>query len=280
MSVSTRFTKTSPRSPSRASATVRARPSAFERVGCDSSMSQPAKMSLILPTPVDRGRRPRGCARGGSAAAARARSRGGSAVRRYAPGSPSNGRAITRPTACSPGEQPARGAAGRVQLLERHRRLVRGDLEDRVGRGVDDPLARALVLLAEPLDDLGARGGDVADHAAPRGLRERVEQVLREAVGIGREGALGDDARELPVADRRVLALRALEQPAGRPRAPRPAAGSPRAAARCRGRAPAGSAGCRPPTASRDVARACSSPRRRRPRRRAARPRRRRRAPR
>ena len=39
---------------SRASAIVRARPSAFECVGCDSSMSQPAKTSPILPTPVTR----------------------------------------------------------------------------------------------------------------------------------------------------------------------------------------------------------------------------------
>ena len=37
-----------------------------------------------------------------SAPAARARSRGGRAVRSKAPGSPANGRAITRPTACSP----------------------------------------------------------------------------------------------------------------------------------------------------------------------------------
>ena len=113
------------------------------------------------------------------------------------------------------GEQPARGAAGLVELLERHRRLVRGDLEDRVGGRVDDPLAGALVLLAQSLDDLGARRRHVADHAAPRGLRERVEQVLREAVWIGREGPRRHDPGHLPVADRGVLAERVLEQAAG-----------------------------------------------------------------
>ena len=104
----------------------------------------------------------------------RARSRAGAACARYAPGSPSNGRAMTRPTACSPVRMLAGRAAGLVQLLERHRLLVGGDLEDAVGRRVDDPRAGALVLLPQPLDDLGARGGDVADHpaaGAPRELR-------------------------------------------------------------------------------------------------------------
>ena len=66
------------------------------------------------------------------------------------------------------GEDLARGAAGLVELLERDRLLVRRDLEDRVGGGVDDPLAGALMLLAELLDDLRARGGLVAEHAAAR----------------------------------------------------------------------------------------------------------------
>ncbi len=71
-------------------------------------------------------------------------------------------------------EQPAGRAAGRVQLLERHRLLVGRDLKHAVGGRVDDPASGALVLLAEQLDDLGARGGDVADHAAAGQTRELI----------------------------------------------------------------------------------------------------------
>jgi hypothetical protein len=92
---------------------------------------------------------------------------------------------------------------------------VRGDLEDGIGRGVDDPLARALVLLAELLDDLRARGRLVAEHAAPRPVHERVDHVVREALRIGRKRRLSDHAHQLPVARRRVLALGTLEQASG-----------------------------------------------------------------
>jgi hypothetical protein len=115
-----------------------------------------------------------------------------------------------RPCQLAPGD-PAR----LVQLLQRHGLLVRRDLEDRVGRRVDDPVAGPLVLLAEALDDLGARGRDVADHSPSGRLRERADHVVREAVRIGRHRRLGDDGHQLPVARRRVLARRVLAQPAG-----------------------------------------------------------------
>ena len=150
-------------------------------------MSQPAKMSRIFPTPctVVAGLADR--ASGSSAGAARARSRGGSACARSCPGSPTNGRAITRPTACLPVRISRATRQAVVELLERDRLLVRGDLEDRVGRRVDDPLAGPLVLLAELLDDLRARRGLVAEHAAPGPVHERVDHVVREAVRVGRE---------------------------------------------------------------------------------------------
>ena len=106
----------------------------------------------------------------------------------------------------------ARRAAARVQLLERDRLLVRGDLEDGVGRRVDDPLARLLVLLAVLLDHLGAGSGLVAEDAAAGAVHERVDHLVREPVRIRREGDGGDDAHQLPVTGGRVLALRALEQ--------------------------------------------------------------------
>src|SRR4029077_7657439 len=55
------------------------------------------------------------------------------------------------------GEDLARRSATLIELLQRDRSLVAGDLEDGVGRRVDDPLSRSLVLLPELLDDLGAR---------------------------------------------------------------------------------------------------------------------------
>src|SRR5207247_3899962 len=70
------------------------------------------------------------------------------------------------------GEDLARNPAGFVELFERNVLLVRGDLEDGVGRRVDDPLARLLVLLAQLLDDLRPRGGFVAEHAAPGPVHE------------------------------------------------------------------------------------------------------------
>ena len=111
-------------------------------------------------------------------------------------------------------EDLARDTARLVEIVERHRLFVRCDLEDGVGRRVDDPLARPLVLLSELLDDLRPRRRLVADHAAARAVHERVDHVVREAVRIRREGRRGDDAHELPVPRRRVLPLRALEQAA------------------------------------------------------------------
>ena len=113
------------------------------------------------------------------------------------------------------GQQLAGDPAALVELLERDRLLVRGDLEDRVGRRVDDPLAGALVLLAELLDDLRPRGGLVAEHAAAGAVHERVDHVEREAVRVGGHRLRRDHSHQLPVAGGRVLALRAFEQPAG-----------------------------------------------------------------
>ena len=112
------------------------------------------------------------------------------------------------------GEDLARLLAALVELLERNRLLVRRDLEDGVSRRVDDPLAGLLVLLAELLDDLRSRSRLVAEHAARGGVHERVDHVVREAVGIRRQGLRRDDAHHLPVTERRVLPLGTLEQAA------------------------------------------------------------------
>jgi len=92
------------------------------------------------------------------------------------------------------GENLARDPARLVELLERDRVLVRGDLEDRVGARVDDPLAGALVLLAELLDDLRPARRLVAEDAAARPVHERVDHLVGEAERVRRHRLRRHDA--------------------------------------------------------------------------------------
>ena len=82
------------------------------------------------------------------------------------------------------------------------------DLKDAVGRGVDDPVSALLLLRAVIGNDLRARIGLVAQHAAPRGSGKGIDQMLRKTVGIGRQGAGRDQPRQLPMPDGGVLACR------------------------------------------------------------------------
>ena len=59
------------------------------------------------------------------------------------------------------------------------------------------------------------------EHSATGAVHERVDDVVREPVRVGRERRRRDDAHVLPMAGRRVLALRAREKPAGDGRGPR-----------------------------------------------------------
>ena len=98
--------------------------------------------------------------------------------------------------------------AGAIQLGDRHDLFVRGDLEDAVGRRVDDQRAGAHVLGAELVDDLGAGRGLVAEHAAAGAARE-----------------LGDDLRRKPVRETSGTGGRARcpSSPSGRSPSPCPA---------------------------------------------------------
>ncbi len=171
-------------------------------------------MSPILPTPWTVFPRVANEGEVVRPAQAPARSHGGSLSARSSPGSPVNGRAITRPTACLPVRISRATRQPVVELLERDRLLVGGDLEDGVGGRVDDPLARLLVLLAELVDDVRAGRGLVPEHAARRPVHERVDHVVREPVRVGRHRGRGDDAHQLPVPRGRVLPLRALDEAA------------------------------------------------------------------
>ena len=57
--------------------------------------------------------------------------------------------------------------------------------------------------------------GHVAEHRPARLVHERVDHLVGEAVRVGRHRLRGEDPHQLPVAGRRVLAARALDQPPG-----------------------------------------------------------------
>ena len=89
------------------------------------------------------------------------------------------------------GHDLARLLAVRVELLDRHDLLVRGDLEHRVGRRVDDQIAGLHVLGAEVGDHLGAAVGAVAEDPAAGRRPQLLEDLLREAVAGRSASALG-----------------------------------------------------------------------------------------
>ena len=72
-----------------------------------------------------------------------------------------------------------------VKLLYGYNILMRCDLEHAVCRGVYDQVTRVNVSLAIISDNLGARVGLIAENATSRPARELVENLLREAVGVG-----------------------------------------------------------------------------------------------
>ncbi len=100
-----------------------------------------------------------------------------------------------------------------VEGAERHDLLVSGDLEDRVGRGVEDRAPGPHVLGAEPVDDLGARGRDVAEWFATGDRGERLDQLARKTVRKRRKGHLRSDTGHLPMTRDRVLAPGPLRKP-------------------------------------------------------------------
>ena len=85
---------------------------------------------------------------------------------------------------------------------------MRRDLEDAIGRGVDDGRAGAHVLLAQFLDDLGAGCGFVAERAAADAALEFIHDFAREAVREKRKRLFEMDAGHLPMACGRVFARR------------------------------------------------------------------------
>ena len=104
-------------------------------------------------------------------------------------------------------------AARLVKLLTRHDALVRRELQHAVRRGVDDERTRLDVLAPVVMNDLRARIRLVAYQLPADARLKRGDDLGREALGIRRHRVLADDARQLPMPRRRVLAARAFAQP-------------------------------------------------------------------
>ena len=107
-------------------------------------------------------------------------------------------------------------AARLVKLLARHDALVRRELQHAVRRRVDDECSRLDVLAPVVMNDLRARIRLVADELPADARLKRGDDLGRESRRVRRHRVLADDARQLPMPRRRVLAARAFPQPCKR----------------------------------------------------------------
>ena len=216
-------TKSSP--PSRRAATVFSSPSRFDSVWTALESPRPTKRSSIFPMPWTARPRPRQAVED-----RRAGGRNGvvaSAVRpREAPRRADERPRDDAPDAVRRDEELPGDLAPAVERRDRNDLLVRGDLEDRVPRGVDDGPAGAEVLLSVLPDHLRAGGGPVVEDLLPDRLLERLDDLGRKAVGIERECRVERQPHQLPVTRRRVLPRRGLGAASEGPRRSRKAGGS------------------------------------------------------
>ena len=239
----------SPRGVCRSSVSIASMPSSSDVVWMARVRPRPAKRSSILPMPTTSC--PAAVMRSSSVGwnGSRAKSRR-LVVRANAPGSPTNGRAITRPTPMPRADEVERDAAHPVLLVDRNHRFVRGDLEHGVGRGVDDRRAGAHVLGSQRVDDGRAGRDGVAERLRPIRVRTRgslpagIPAEMSETAGRARRRPFPNGPSPSPCPPR----LR----PCGRTRPTAP--GEDRRSPRSRASPSERSVGTLSPTALRDVA--------------------------
>jgi hypothetical protein len=191
--------KTNPSSSCSSSAVVAAIASALVAPACSCAKPRPPNSCPTLPTACVATPASRSSSRWQREVAAVARALEGA-------GRPVEGTRDHASDGVLPHHQPAHACAESVQLLRRQRVGVRGDLEDGVLRGVDDQRAvaqRRLAVLVDHGDPVDRR---VAEHLTAARPLDQPDHLGREAVGIGRARLARDDAHQLPVAGRRVLA--------------------------------------------------------------------------
>ena len=107
-------------------------------------------------------------------------------------------------------------AAGVVQFFQGNPILIGRHLEHRVGGGIDDPLAGALLLLTVVPDHVGAGIGSIAKHPPAGGRFKFIQNLFRKPLRVGRQGRGRNQARDFPVADGGVLTHGGLPQPGHR----------------------------------------------------------------
>lgn len=107
-------------------------------------------------------------------------------------------------------EHTAGCAADIIELFERNYILVSGYLKDAVRRGIDDEISGLHMLSAVVKNDLRARIGLVAEHAAPGKARKLIDSILREAVRESRHRLFGHDSGYLPMTCSCILSGRTL----------------------------------------------------------------------
>ena len=90
---------------------------------------------------------------------------------------------------------------------------MRGNLEDAIGRGVNNRRASAHVLGSEFLDDLGAGGGAIPNRAAAGLLLEFGHDLRGKSVGKQREGLGEMYAHHLPMSGGCIFSRRSESAP-------------------------------------------------------------------
>ena len=85
---------------------------------------------------------------------------------------------------------------------------MRGDLKDRIGRRVHDPLPGRDVLVAVALQHVGSARHDIADDAPSGRARELADHFLRKSVRIGGKRNIDVNAGNLPMASGAILPRR------------------------------------------------------------------------
>ena len=107
-------------------------------------------------------------------------------------------------------EHTAGCAADIIEFFERNYILVGGYLKDAVRGGIDDEVPGLHMLPAVVENDLRARIGLVAEHAASCKARKLVDSILREAVRESRHRLFGHNSGYLPMTCSCILSGRTL----------------------------------------------------------------------
>jgi len=116
------------------------------------------------------------------------------------PGLPSNGRAMTRPTAWSPTKTSRAIRQIRYNSSGGNDLFVRRYLKNGIGRGVDDQLAGPDMLFTQAGNNFRAGGGFVADYLVPGSATKFADQIIGKTVGVDGKGLVENDAEMLPMA--------------------------------------------------------------------------------